>query len=222
MSVPFPTAQQPERPGDLPAGRPKLVESVSIAVELWVVVIVGQIIAFVGQYPMIRDYFADAVADLPKDTPQDQIDLLSASSTIIGVMVVVGVGITAVCIGVVLLTRSGYNAARIALGGISMYVAVSMVLAFFGDMASGWVMIPTVISGVAALGAAVMMMRGETYTYCREMARYRRDRKNPDQRNVPPIQPPVAGYPPYPPHPGPSYGEQQPNQTEGRNTGDQT
>ena len=93
MSVPFPTAQQPERPGDLPAGRPKLVESVSIAVELWVVVIVGQIIAFVGQYPMIRDYFADAVADLPKDTPQDQIDLLSASSTIIGVMVVVGVGI---------------------------------------------------------------------------------------------------------------------------------
>ena len=42
MSVPFPTAQQPERPGDLPAGRPKLVESVSIAVELWVVVIVGR------------------------------------------------------------------------------------------------------------------------------------------------------------------------------------
>ena len=76
-----------------------------------------------------------------------------------------------------------------------------------------------VAPGVPKGTPAVMMMRGETYTYCREMARYRRDRKNPDQRNVPPIQPPVGGYPPYP---GPSYGEQQPNQTEGRNTGDQT
>ena len=105
-----------------------------------VVVIVGQIIAFVGQYPMIRDYFADAVADLPKDTPQDQIDLLSASSTIIRVMVVVGVGITAVCIGVVLLTLQRLQRRPYRLGGISMYVAVSMVLAFFGDMASGrWV-----------------------------------------------------------------------------------
>ena len=57
-------------------------------------------------------------------------------------------------------------------------------------------MIPTVISGVAALQAAVMMMRGETYTYCREMARYRRDRKNPTSATYRRSSLQVAGYPP--------------------------
>ena len=228
MSVPFPTAQQPERPGDLPAGRPKLVESVSIAVELWVVVIVGQIIAFVGQYQMMRDYVDDYVADLPKSTPQDQIDLLSEPSTTVGLMAVVGVGLTAISVGAVLLTRAGYNVARVALGGMSVYVTVNMVMAFFADISPGWVMIPIVISGVAGLGAAVMMMRGDSYTYCREMARYRKDRRHPPPPPAPgggyPLYPPAVYQPPgYPPTPasGSSYGEQQPEQTEGRNTGDQ-
>ncbi|MBD0020667.1 hypothetical protein GII33_18740 [Gordonia pseudamarae] len=249
MSVPFPSAHRPEQPGDGPAGRPKLADSVSIAVELWVVVIVGQIIAFVGQYQMIRDFVADYVADLPEDTPQSQIDLLSEPSTTVGLMVVVGTVLTVISIGVVLLVRNGYNAARVLLGGMSAYLAVSMVMAFFADMTPGWVMIPVVISGVAALGAAVMLMRGDSYTYCRAMARHRRDKRNPPR----PQMPASGGYPPYPqggypqsgypqagypqageppagqrsedrptPEPGSSYGEQQPTQTEGRNSGDQT
>lgn len=50
-----------------------------------------------------------------------------------------------------LLTRAGYNVARVALGGMSVYVTVNMVMAFFADISPGWVMIPIVISGVAGL-----------------------------------------------------------------------
>lgn len=96
MSVPFPSAQQPERAGDLPTGRPKLAESVSIAVELWVVVIVGQIIAFVGQYQMMRDYVDDYVADLPKAPRRTRSTCCRSPSTTVGLMAVVGVRLTAI------------------------------------------------------------------------------------------------------------------------------
>lgn len=60
------------------------------------------------------------------------------------------------------------------------------------------------------------------------MARYRKDRRHPPRPPALgggyPLYPPAGYQPPgYPPTPasGSSYGEQQPEQTEGRNTGDQ-
>ncbi|AZG47990.1 hypothetical protein [Gordonia insulae] len=157
-----------------PGTRPARPDAVTIATELWVVVILGQIVAFIGQYPSLRDAWERQVRTLPADTPQQQVDMLNSGGTLIVVLSIFAVALTAISAGLVLLTRNGYNWARIVVAAMGVFIAVNLVFTLFGDVEPRWAMIPMVISGVAAIGASVLLLRRESEKYCREMAEHRR------------------------------------------------
>jgi hypothetical protein len=56
----------------------------------------------------------------------------------------------------------------------SAFIVVQTVLGLFGDSAASWTTIPAVLSGVAALGAAWLLMQRDVETYCRAMASFRK------------------------------------------------
>ncbi|UPG69151.1 hypothetical protein [Gordonia hongkongensis] len=182
MSAPYDPASDPGAPS-----RPKIPDSVSIAVELWVVVIVGQIVAMFAQTGTFVDMIREQVDSTSQEgIPPEQIDFMTSSGFVVGVLVVTSLFLTAITALVVWFTRKGYNWARIVLSAMGVYVVVSLLFSLFGDTSPAWAMIPQVISGVAALGATVLLMRGDSERYCREMAAARKPQ---------PIHPPAPPYP---------------------------
>ncbi|WP_431839881.1 hypothetical protein [Gordonia hongkongensis] len=183
MSAPYDPASVPGAPS-----RPKIPDSVSIAVELWVVVIVGQIVAMFAQTGTFVDMIRDQVSSAPQEgVPPEQIDFMTSSGFVVGVLVVTSLFLTAITALVVWFTRKGYNWARIVLSAMGVYVVVSLLFSLFGgDTSPAWAMVPQVISGVAALGATVLLMRGDSEKYCREMAAARKPQ---------PVHPPSPPYP---------------------------
>lgn len=188
-------------------GRPALADSVRIATELWIVVILAQLVGYFAQYPMMRDTWDRQVRDLPANTPREQLDMLSSGWLLTTVLVVVAVVLTALSATVVFFTRRGYNWARLVLGALGVYVFVNLLFAVFGDVSPRWAMIPIVLGGVAAVGATVLLMRRDADTYCREMAEYRKTAKSGRSAYPAPAYPPQ----PYPgqPYPGQPYQGQQ-------------
>ncbi|AFR47561.1 hypothetical protein [Gordonia sp. KTR9] len=184
--MPEPYGPAPESdPGA--SSRPKIPDSVSIAVELWVVVIVGQIVALFAQTGTFVDMIRDQVRAAPQEgVPPEQVDFMTSSGFVIGVLVVTSLFLTAITALVVWFTRKGYNWARVVLSAMGVYVVVSLLFSLFGDTSPVWAMIPQVISGVAALGATVLLMRGDSETYCRAMAQARKPQ---------PVHPPTPPYP---------------------------
>ena len=195
---PDPT-QQPENAGG--SGKPTLVNSMAIATELWLVVVLCQIVASIGEYSTVTESFRDSVRETKGATPE-QVDLFTSGGFLVGVFVVATAIIAAVSLIVVWLARTGHNWARLVLAFFSAFLVVQAILALFGDSGTSWVMIPSVIGGVAALGAAYLLLQRETETYCRAMATYRKSGGTP-----PTGWPPNGGPPPnqYPP-PGPGSG----------------
>lgn len=189
MSAPF----DPMRASSDPDAqqRPAIPDSISIAVELWVVVVVGQIVALFAQTGTFVDMVREQVRANPQQgVSEDQLQFMTSSGFVIGVLVAMSVFLTAITALVVWFTRKGYNWARIVLGAMGVYIVVSLVFALFGDTEPAWAMVPLVISGVAALGATVLLMRGDSEKYCRRMAEERKPR---------PVPPAAAPYPyPYP------------------------
>ncbi|MDL9945158.1 hypothetical protein QSJ19_06050 [Gordonia sp. ABSL11-1] len=157
-----------------PGTRPERPDAISIATELWAVVILGQLVAFIGQYPWLRDAWDRQIRTLPADTPAEQVEMLNSSGTLIVVLAIFGVALTAVSTFLVLMTRSGYNWARIIVAAMGVFITVNVVFTLFGDIEPQWVMIPMIISGVAALGGSVLLLRRESEQYCRDMTAHRR------------------------------------------------
>jgi hypothetical protein len=187
MSAPYDPASDPASDPGAPS-RPKIPDSVSIAVELWVVVIVGQIVAMFAQTGTFVEMIRDQVSSAPQEgVPPEQIDFMTSSGFVVGVLVVTSLFLTAITALVVWFTRKGYNWARIVLSAMGVYVVVSLLFSLFGgDTSPAWAMVPQVISGVAALGATVLLMRGDSEKYCREMAAARKPQ---------PVHPPSPPYP---------------------------
>ncbi|MEE3853462.1 hypothetical protein VZC37_24210 [Gordonia sp. LSe1-13] len=174
-----------------PGARPRRPDAVSIATELWVVVILGQLIAFIGQYPSLRETWDQQVGALPADTPQEELDLLTSSVTLIVVLGLLALALTVASGAAVLLTRNGYNWARLVVAAMGVFIAVNLMFSLFGDVQPTWVMVPLVISGVAALGGSVLLLRRESEQYCRDMTAHRRRPSGPP--NPPQQGPPWGG-----------------------------
>ncbi|GAA1479638.1 hypothetical protein GCM10009624_00780 [Gordonia sinesedis] len=213
------------RPDDDSAGagsRPRMPDSVKIATELWIAVIVAQTVAFFARYPTMRDLWdRQVVREVQAGAPAAQVDMMSSAWILIATMIIIVVIPVAVSVTVVFFTRRGYNWARLVLGAMGIYVFLSLLFGIFGDVEPQWAMIPQVISGVAALGATILLMRRDSDTYCREMAEYRRPKpvtpayppsapwSHPGQQLGQPYPPGTypGSYPPgsYPTYPSPSY-----------------
>ncbi|MBD0861874.1 hypothetical protein IA539_11705 [Gordonia sp. zg691] len=190
MSAPFDPARMPPDPFE--SSKPKIPDSVSIAVELWVAVVVGQIVALFAQTGTFVDTVRDQVRSAPPEgVTSDQLEFMTSSGFVVGVLVAMSVFLTAITALIVWFTRKGYNWARIVLSAMGVYVAVSLLFSLFaGNTSPAWAMVPLVISGVAALGATVLLMRGDSETYCRTMAAARKP------------QPVLPSSTPYPGAPG--------------------
>lgn len=190
MSAPFDPMRASSGPDAEP--RPTIPDSISIAVELWVVVVVGQIVALFAQTGTFVDLVRDQIRTNPQQgVSEDQLQFMTSSGFVIGVLVAMSVFLTAITALVVWFTRKGYNWARIVLGAMGVYIVVNLLFSLFGDTDPAWAMVPLVISGVAALGATVLLMRGDSEKYCRRMAEERKP------RSVPPATPqyPYSEYP---------------------------
>ena len=188
--------------------RPARPDSISIASELWIVVILGQVIAFLAQYPTFSDEARRRVAEMGKDAPREQVEVLSSTSLLIATFVVSAVGLALVSGIVVWLTRSGYTWARVVLAGAGFYLTLTMIMALIRPISPTWAMVPLLLSGVAAVGASVLLMRRDADKYCRDMAVFRRESR-PTFQYAAPQDYGTPGYPshvyPGQQHPGAGY-----------------
>ncbi|GAB33135.1 hypothetical protein [Gordonia otitidis] len=189
--------QGPSRP-DVTRERPKLPDSVAIACELWIVVVIARTITAILQYPALRKVMEENVANLPADTPRSETDMFTSTGFIVTVIVITAVVMSAISLTFVWFARKGYNWARVLLGAMGAFVLIDMVSSLIAGVEPWWVGIPLIISGIAALGATVLLLRRESDAYCRAMAEYRRQ-----PRFQPQPMYPVQSYPP-------PYGQGQP------------
>ncbi len=146
----------------------------AIATELWLLVIVCQVVAYVGQYPSASDSVRDAARSSSSGLNSDEIDLMTSTGLVVGVFTAVGVILAGVSLLVTWMARTGRNWARLALTFFSAFLVVQAILALFGDTGPRWTVVPTVIGGVAALGAAYLLVQKETEKYCKDMITYRK------------------------------------------------
>ena len=218
MSVPpTPYGQNPysgppagQSPGAGPEStKPALPNATAIATELWILVIVAQCVVFGSQYTQ----FFDTADEVAKDNPDAQLP----DGVVWAVIVVTGIGLAVAFAALTWLTRIGFNWARLVLGFFSFYLVVQMVSAFFTDGSDTWVMVPHVIGGVAALGAGVLLMHRDSDKYCKDTARWRKQKKQqPPSYYTTPYPPQQYPQQPYPPQPysgqdgPPQYGQYPP------------
>ncbi|OPX16695.1 hypothetical protein [Gordonia sp. i37] len=201
------TGPQPDSPE---GAKPKLVESIVIASELWLVVIVAHVVTVIATFGATRDMYHQ-VAKQSYTPGSAEYDMITSGGVIVGLVVVTTIIEIGVALALLVLTRKGYNWARFILGAISLYLVISTFFTLFGDVAPRWAMIPNVIGGVAALGAVVLLLRRESDTYCKKMAQYRRAPRMvgapypPVPGFGPPGYPPTPGYPPPPGYPQQGY-----------------
>ena len=174
MSVTPPSYSQGPYGGSSPEspGKPALASSLAIATELWALIILAQCVVFGGQYQAAFDAADEVSRDMPEGDLPD--------GAIWAVYVIVGLTLAAVFGVLAWLARSGRNWARLVLGFVSFYLVVQTVSAFFIEEADHWTMIPTVIGGVAALGAGVLLMHRDSDKYCKDMAAWRKSQSHKD------------------------------------------
>ncbi len=179
--------------------RPKLPDSVAIACELWIAVVIARIVTAVAQYPTLRDTMDKRASDLPADTPRAEVDLMTSAGFLIAVTVITAVVLSAISLTFVWFVRKGYNWARVLLGAMGVFVLIDMAFSLIAGVDPWWIGIPLIIGGIAALGATILLLRRESYAYCRAMADYRRPQSSPLAYPMPPGYPPQ--YPQVPPYP---------------------
>ncbi|WP_143696070.1 hypothetical protein [Williamsia sp. 1138] len=194
----------PDRPQQVE--RPPLVSSLAIATELWVVVTIAQIVAVCGQFTLASDQIDQVRDDMARQGQPVSYALVVTMVIVISIVMIGGI-----CGTLTWFARSGRNWARLGLGFLSFYLVVQTVYAFFVAGADHWTMIPTVIGGVGALGAGVLLLHRDSDQYCKDMAAWRAEKKRPASVYPPGGYPPVGGYPPQGQYPGqyPSAGQYQ-------------
>ncbi|QRY61769.1 hypothetical protein JVX90_15345 [Gordonia sp. PDNC005] len=159
---------------------PKRPDSVRLAVELWAVVIVAELITFVAQYSVLRETMQKSIDEMIKDGQEVP---ASASAVTIGAMVILSVILLAVAGVVLKFTWDGRNWARQVLGVFSAFLSVQLVFGVIslfitsdsndGATVPAWAMIFEIIGGVAAIGALVALMHRDTTVFCRDTAAWR-------------------------------------------------
>lgn len=165
-----------------------LAGSIAIATELWLVVIAALSVAQIGSYRTARDTVLQYAEKLPKDAPDAErrsLELMSSTGMVIASLVVGVVIGAAIALVAMYFVRDGRNWARLLLSGLSAYVVVGALMAFFGPRT--WTQAPEIIAGACALFALFMLMRRDADTYCREMTEFRAAARTP--------QPPVGHWP---------------------------
>ncbi|MGC5247798.1 hypothetical protein ACPXB3_12825 [Gordonia sp. DT219] len=192
-------------PAEPEGSKPKLVESIVIASELWLLVIIAHIVTVVATFGTTRDTYLKMAKDSYRPGTAEY-DTITSTGVMVGLVVATTVIEIAVAVVLLVLTRKGYNWARFILGAVSLYLVITTLFSIFGDVHPRWAMIPNVIGGVAALGAVVLLLRRDSDTYCKKMAAYRHAPRTPTA-------------PPYPPTPG--YGPPPPGQYSGQYPGSQ-
>ncbi|MFW0788641.1 hypothetical protein [Gordonia sp. CPCC 205333] len=168
-------------PPSEPPVRPKIVESMAIALELWLVVIVGRAVASFAQYPAVKSMFADSAANPPEGASKETVDLMNAMSStgvVIAAIVVSTVLVGGLSLLVMWFARQGHNWARMLLAGASMFVVIWTILnVVIFRVEPTWIAVPLIIAGVAAGGALVALVRRDAETWCAEMTLYRQQSK---------------------------------------------
>lgn len=172
----------------------------AIATELWLVVIVARVVAEIGQVSAVKAMFADQIANAPKDTPKETLDVwqtMSSTGFVVAMLIVGAVIVGTLTLLLMWFARKGYNIARLLLAGASMYVVVSMIweLLILG-VQPRWVAVPLIVAGVAGGGALVALMRRDTETWCADMALFRRQSKVIAAMPAAPMWPPMPATPP--------------------------
>lgn len=162
---PHPPGSQPPGPPSGPPERPALAGTMAIATELWLVVIAMEIVTAIGMYQSVRDSYADGASK-----SQQVSDPMFLTAYIIGNVVLATISLL-----IWWYAREGRKVARMLLSFGAVYVVVQTVMAFFAQPDPRWVMIPTVLAGVAGLGVAAMILNRDTERFCAEMDQYRTD-----------------------------------------------
>ncbi|GAA4744523.1 hypothetical protein MUG78_03665 [Gordonia alkaliphila] len=175
------------------ATRPTAPESVRTAGQLVAIALVFELIAFAGSYSTIRaDAFtyAKKMAEGPNG-PQN----VDQMATIVAVLSIVIASVVALVFtaGLLWLVWRGIGWARFLLAWVAAVIAVMLVIDVLGlllgfspgDGAADlptWAMIPRILGGVAAMGAAAALLHPDTKKFLDASAAYRREGHGPHQR----------------------------------------
>ena len=170
-----------------PVTRPTRPDSVRFAVQLWIGVIVFQLIAMVANWQTIRADFDERMNDVGKQLDGESIAADSDATFVVG-MVVVALVLIAIAGVLMWFSYLGYTWARLLLGWASAFITVNLVFAvaaLFMDTSvdpslpepPAWAMVPTILGGVCAVGALTALMHRDSAAYCREAAAFRTSRR---------------------------------------------
>ncbi|MBM7365977.1 hypothetical protein [Gordonia hydrophobica] len=170
-----------------PAAKPKRPDSIRFVVELWVGVIVLQVVAMAANWTVLRADFDRQMADVERRLDDPALMANTDVTFAIGMAVVIVI-LVAVAAVLMWFTFIGYTWARLILGWASAFVTVNLVFAvaaLFMDTNTDstlpesptWAMVPTILGGVCAVGALTALMHRDSAAYCREAAAYRRSKR---------------------------------------------
>lgn len=177
----------PGLPTAEPATRPKRPDSVRLAVQLWIGVIVMQVIAIVAQWNVLRADFDEQMKDVGEKLDDPALTQNLDATFVVGVVLLILI-LIAVAAVLMWFTYVGYTWARLILGWASAFVTVNLVFsvaALFMDTSGdsslpdppAWAMAPTILGGVCAVGALAALMHRDSATFCREAAAFRSSKR---------------------------------------------
>lgn len=138
----------------------------AIATELWLVVIAMECVVSIGMYASVRDSYTSGASDKAQQV---------SGPMFLAAYVIGNAAIAAVSLLIWWFARDGRKVARMLLSFGAVYVVVQTVMAFVSQPDPRWVMIPTVLAGVAALGVAAMIVNRDSERFCKEMDQFRAD-----------------------------------------------
>ncbi|AUH67060.1 MULTISPECIES: hypothetical protein [Gordonia] len=172
-----------------PTAPPRRPETIRLAVQLWVAVIVFQIVAVASRFNVLKASYEKQARELSDRMNEPSLTENMGVTVLVGIVVIV-VLLTAVAALLMWFTYSGRTWARLLLGWVSAFLTVELVFAVIGlfvdtqggsDLpeAPAWGMVPTILGGVCAVGALAALMHRDSAAFCREVAAYRsRNRQN--------------------------------------------
>ncbi|MFC0316302.1 hypothetical protein ACFQNE_16735 [Gordonia phosphorivorans] len=170
--------------------RPAVPDTVRTALQLTLGALVFELIALIGTYSVMRGEaltYARKMAEEPNG-PQD----VEQIATIVAILSLVIAAVVALVLtsGLGWLVWRGIGWARFVLAWIAAVVAVMLVFDVLGllfgfsagDAAAQlptWAMVPRIIGGVAAMGAAAALLHPDTKKFMDQSAAYRRKGSGP-------------------------------------------
>lgn len=176
MTVPGPTIAAPPAP-------PARPDSVRFAVQLWIAVIVLEIIATAARWNVVKASYTRQLTKFAEDHKEPSL-LDSLDATFIAGMVIALLILVAIAATLMWFSYSGYSWARLLLGWVSAFLTVQLAFAVIGLFVSSstdsslpdeptWAMVPTILGGVCAVGALASLMHRDSTAFCREAAAFR-------------------------------------------------